>query len=240
MAGDPNLNTTYNLVLELEKSGVDIIELGMPFSDPTADGAVIQEADIRSLKKNTNLKDILKLVKFLRKKTQIPIVLMTYYNPVFHFGQKIFVNQAKSSGIDGLLVVDLIPEEAGDLIKEARRANLDTIFFISPTTTKKRIELVRKLSRGFVYYVSLTGVTGPRDTLPSDIVRYLRSLKRSIRRPVCVGFGISNPNQVKNISRSCDGIIVGSAIVKKIKENIGRKDLAKRVGTFTRGLANPL
>ena len=186
------------------------------------------------------MKDILGLVKSLRKKTQIPIALLSYYNPIFHFGEKQFINRAKSSGIDAVMIVDLIPEEAAGLIKEARKVNLDTIFFVSPTTDKKRIKFINKLSRGFVYYVSLTGVTGTRDKLPKDLIGHLRSLKRIVKKPICVGFGISNPKQVEAISKFCDGVIVGSAIVKKIKENTGKKNSVKKVAKFVKNLAAPL
>ena len=240
MAGDPDMKTTYKLVLELEKSGVDIIELGVPFSDPTADGPIIQEASIRALKRNTNLGDILRLTKNLRKKTQIPIALLGYYNPIFHFGQKRFVEMAKASGIDGLMVVDLIPEEAGELIKQARKSKLDTIFFVSPTTTPKRIKLIGKLARGFVYYVSLTGVTGPRQELPTDLIKHLRFLKRHIKKPICIGFGISSPKQVRAVTKFCDGVIVGSTIVKKIKENMLKKNSVEKVSRFVKNLLAPL
>jgi len=235
-AGYPNLRTTYKLVLEFAKIGVDIIELGVPFSDPMADGPIIQEASQAALKKGVNLNGILNLVKTVRKDIDIPICLMTYYNPVFCFGEEGLARKAAACGVDGIIIPDLPPEEGNSLIKSARRFNLDTIFFISPTSTRERIKFVSGVSRGFIYYVSLTGVTGPRQNLPGDIINNVKKIKKLTHKPVCVGFGVSRPEQVKAIHKIADGVIVGSAIVKKIKENIGKPDLAKRIGKFVSGL----
>ncbi len=231
-AGYPNLKATEKLVLELGHRGVDIIELGVPFSDPMADGPTIQEASFESLKKKTSLSDILKLVKRLRKKSEVVICLMTYYNPIFAFGEEKFVKSAKSAGVDGVIVPDLPPEEAEGLIKLSRSAALDTIFFISPTTSRERIRFIARVSRGFIYYVSLAGVTGARKNLPADLVNRLKEVKKYAKVPVCVGFGVSTNQQVRQIYKIADGVIVGSAIVKKIKENLHNKDLTKRVGDF--------
>ncbi len=237
-AGDPDLATTEKLVLAFEKSGVDMVELGVPFSDPLADGPTIQAASQRSLARGTTLVKILALVKRLRQKTQMPICLMTYYNPVFHFGDEAFVAQAARAGVDGLIIPDLPPQEAGSLIKAARKEDLATIFFLSPTTAHGRIAMVDHASRGFIYYVSIAGVTGARTGLPAKLVQNLKEIKRRVSKPLCVGFGISNKKQVRQLARVCDGVIVGSAIVKEILKNQRRPDLVARVARFVRSLAN--
>lgn len=231
-AGYPNLNLTYKLILEFSRIGVDIVELGVPFSDPIADGPVIQESSQVALDNQINLNDIFSLVKRVRKYTDIPICLMTYYNPIFCFGEERFMNRATAVGVDGVIIPDLPPEEAVSLIKLARKANLDTIFFISPTTTLSRIKFIAKVSRGFIYYVSLTGVTGPRQNLAKDLVTNLKRIKQIISKPVCVGFGVSSSKQIKQIYNLADGVIVGSVIIKKIKENLNKKDLIKILGRF--------
>ena len=235
-AGYPNLNTTEKLILEFSRIGVDIIELGVPFSDPMADGPVIQEASQAALNKNTHLIDILKLVEKVRKVTQIPICLMTYYNPIFVFGEKNFVQAAYSCGVDGVIVPDLPPEEGKSLIKLAQKNKVDIICFISPTTSRERMKYIDSVTKGFIYYVSLTGVTGIRQSLPSDLISNLKTIKKLTSKPLCVGFGVSSPKQIKDIEKFADGVIVGSAIVRSIKENIGKKDLVKRVSSFVSNL----
>ena len=231
-AGYPNLKVTEDLVLAFEKSGVDIIELGVPFSDPLADGPTIQASSQKALSNHTTLEKILSLVFRIRRKSSIPIALMTYYNPIFHFGEKRFVAKAKKAGVDGMIVPDLPPEEAGGLIRAARKSNLSTIFFLSPTTTKERTRKILQVSRGFIYYVSLTGVTGARGVLPADIARHVRAAKRLTAKPICVGFGVSTSTQVKSIAKISDGVIVGSAIISAITKNIGRKNFVKNVSRF--------
>jgi len=231
-AGFPNLSVTEKLIYEFDRIGVDILELGVPFSDPMADGPVIQEASQVALKKNTHLADILKLVKKARKDVSMPICLMTYYNPIFCFPEKQFIAKAKESGVDGLIVPDLPPEEGKSFIKAARAAGLDTIFFLSPTSSIKRIKFISKISSGFIYYVSLTGVTGERNKLSGDIRKNINLIKKYTLKPVCVGFGVSTPGQAREIKRLADGVIIGSAIVKKIKESLNRQDQIKRVSNF--------
>lgn len=231
-AGYPNLDITRKLILEFARVGVDIIELGIPFSDPLADGPIIQEASQAALKKKINIHHILNLVKRVRKYTDIPICLMTYYNPIFCFGEERFVKKAKASGVDGIIIPDLPPEEGRSLARLATKFNLDTIFFLAPTSTLERIKFVSGFSKGFIYYVSLTGVTGPREELPSDLIDNLRMIKKYTTKPVCVGFGVSKPFHVKQVYRIADGVIVGSAIIKKIRENIGKPDLVKRITKF--------
>ncbi|MBL7081521.1 MAG: tryptophan synthase subunit alpha [Candidatus Omnitrophica bacterium] len=237
-AGYPDLKKTFDLVLELENSGTDIIELGVPFSDPMADGVLIQESSSFALKKGVNLHKILDLVKSIRKKSQIPICLMTYYNPIFCFGKEKFLTKACNSGVDGLIIPDLPPEEDTGFLRQARKNNIDTIFFLSPTTLKERISFIDKRSFGFIYYVSLTGVTGTREELSLDLAKNLRIIKRLTEKPVCVGFGISKPGHLRAIFSLADGAIVGSAIIRKIKQNISRPDMVKRVGRFVRKMTN--
>ncbi|MFH0855762.1 MAG: tryptophan synthase subunit alpha [Candidatus Omnitrophota bacterium] len=235
-AGYPNLAVTEKLIYEFDRIGVDILELGVPFSDPMADGPVIQEASQEALKKNTHLADILTLVKRARRKAKIPICLMTYYNPVFCFPEKQFIAKAKESGVDGLIIPDLPPEEGGVFIKSAKIAGLDTIFFLSPTSSLKRIKLISGVSSGFIYYVSVTGVTGARKGLAGDIRKNINLIKSHTGKPVCVGFGISTPGQIREIKRLADGVIIGSAIVRKIKENAGSPNLIKKVSNFVESL----
>ena len=235
-AGFPNFTITKKLVLELEKSGADLIELGVPFSDPLADGPVIQESSRASIESGTNLTKILSLVKSLRKKTEIPLCLMTYYNPVYCFGEQRFVKRAAQAGVDAVIIPDLPPEEGEGFVNLANKVNLHTIFFLAPTSNLKRIKFVSKISGGFIYYVSLTGVTGPRKKLAPDLISNLKRIKKVTKKPLCVGFGVSNPNQIRQIYRLADGVIVGSAVIGRIKKNINSPDLIKKVAGFLRYL----
>lgn len=239
-AGYPDLGTTYKLILELEAAGADIIELGVPFSDPMADGPVIQEASGFALKKGVNLARILDLVKNVRQRTQIPICLMTYYNPVFCYGEERFCRVSLASGVDGVIIPDLPPEEAGSFIGFARKCDLDFICFVSPTTGPKRMRHICNISRGFIYYVSLTGTTGARRDLAPDLIKNLKAIKSCTRKPVCAGFGVSTAEQVKKICAIADGVIVGSAVVSKIKQSLGKADLVKKVGRFVSSLGTVL
>jgi tryptophan synthase alpha chain len=231
-AGYPNLGVTEKLVLELSRIGVDIVELGVPFSDPMADGPIIQESSRLALKNKVNLSSILSLVEKVRAKTGIPICLMTYYNPIFCFGDERFIRRAKACGVDGVIVPDLPPEEASAFIRGASRNQIAMVCFIAPTTAPGRIKYISKIARGFIYYVSLTGVTGTRKKLPADLLAQIRRIKSSSDKPVCVGFGVSNPGQVRQVCKIADGVIVGSAIVKRISQNIGRPDLVKKVSSY--------
>lgn len=239
-AGDPDLKTTEQLVLAFGKAGVDIVELGVPFSDPLADGPTIQAASQRALKKHINLKSILAAVKRIRQKSQIPIALMTYYNPVFHYGEERFARKAKACGVDGLIIPDLPPEEGHNLIRAARQNGLATVFFLAPTTTPRRMKHIVNASTGFIYYVSLTGVTGARQQLPASLTQQVRLAKRLTRKPVCVGFGVSTPAQVRAVAKTADGVIVGSAIVNAIDKNKGKKQLVFNVARFVRKLSKNL
>jgi len=235
-SGYPNLRITKELILEFSRIGVDIVELGVPFSDPMADGQIIQESSQVALKNKINLDDILNLVKEVRKYSQIPLCLMTYYNPIFCFGDERFIKTSRACGVDGVIIPDLPPEEGKSFIKLANHYELDVVCFISPTTSLKRIKHISRIAKGFIYYVSLTGVTGPRKALPKDLKEHLGIIKKITQKPVCVGFGVSLPSQVKEIYKIADGVIIGSAIVKKIKDNIGKHDLAKKVGNFVQNL----
>ena len=232
-AGDPDLGTTEKLVYELDKSGADLIELGIPFSDPIADGPTIQRAAQRALRKNTRLIDVLNLVMNIRSKVKAPIVYMTYYNPIYHFGIEEFTRRAVESGVDGLIVPDLPPDEADELITSAKPAGLDTIFLLAPTSTEERIKLIAEKSTGFIYYVSLTGVTGAREKTEIGVKSALAKIRKQTKMPICVGFGISSPEQVRQIVNfGADGIIVGSAIVSQIEQNLKNPNLVKSVGDF--------
>jgi len=235
-AGYPNLKVTEELVIEFEKAGVDIIELGVPFSDPMADGPEIQNASFEALRNNIRLIDIINLVGRLRRKVNIPILLMTYYNPVFSFGQEKFIKEAVDKGVDGVIIPDFPPDEGKDFIRKAEKAGIYNICFIAPTTSLKRMKMILRLANGFIYYVSLTGVTGARRALSYDLGENVKKLKRHTRLPVCVGFGVSCRDQVRQISGFADGVIVGSAIVSKIRENIKSPYLIKRVVNFVRSL----
>jgi tryptophan synthase alpha chain len=240
-AGDPSLPQTVELVLALEKAGADIIELGVPFSDPLADGPTIQNASFRALRKGTTLPKILAAVKKIRQSSDIPLALMTYYNPVFHFGEPRFVRAAKAAGVDGLIIPDLPVEEAGELRRAALDHDLSTVFFLAPTTAKARMPLIVRASTGFIYFLSVTGVTGARTAVPADLKQNIRLARRYTNKPICVGFGISTPQQVRSVAGIADGVIVGSAIVKEIEKNALRADLVARVAgfvqTLTRGLS---
>ena len=239
-AGDPNLSTTEKLVYALEEAGVDMIELGVAFSDPIAEGPIIQAASQRALKNHTNLKDVLALVARVRRRSQIPIAFMTYYNLIFHFGDAAFVAAAVKAGVDGVIIPDLPPEEASDLRKAAQKQNFSTVFFMAPTTTDERLKKVVKASTGFLYYVSLTGVTGVRTELSQTIGSDVKRARRLTDKPVCVGFGISTPEHVRSVGKVADGVIVGSAIVKEIQKNAGKKDIVKNVSNYVRTLVSAL
>jgi len=229
MAGDPHLQATEVLVSSITEAGADMIELGIPFSDPIADGPIIQSASLRALRNGVNVKEILSLAKRL-KRIDTPLILMTYFNPVFRFGLRDFAEACRNSGVDGVIIPDLAPEEAGTWIQEARRRDLDTIFLIAPTSPPHRIKWINRCSRGFIYYVSVTGVTGTRERLPEDLEFALRQAREKTRKPLAVGFGISTPEQARAVSRLADGVVVGSALVKVIEENLKSPALPDKVG----------
>jgi len=239
-AGDPCLEDTYKIVLEMERQGADIIELGIPFSDPIADGPVIQASSNRALEKRTNLNKILLLVKDLRKKTDIPIVFLSYYNPIFHYGIEKFVEDAVKSGVDGVIVADLPPEEAKEIKIFSSKKGLDTIFLAAPTSLKERLHKIAEASTVFIYCVSVAGVTGARNSLAQSLKRRVVDIKKLTDRPVAVGFGISNIQTAKWVASFADGVIVGSAIVKVIQDNLEKKDLISKVGKLVKDLASAI
>ena len=235
MAGDPTLEETETYVQQLAGAGADVVELGVPFSDPIADGPIIQQAAERALRSGTTLKKILATVRSLRTKTQIPLVLMAYYNSIFRYGEAAFCRDAAAAGVDGLIVPDMPPEEAGTIHPVAEAAGLDVIFLLAPTSTAKRETAVARLSRGFIYYVSLTGITGAKLTDKADVEKKVREIRGYTKTPVAVGFGIATPEDAREVARIADGVIVGSALVKLIAAG-GHAVLTDRLSAFTRSL----
>lgn len=238
MAGDPDIATTKELIIAMEKAGCDMIELGSPFSDPLADGPVIQKAVIRSLKHRTSIEDVLGLVADVRKSSKIPLILMTYYNLIFKYGEERFANAAAAAGLDGIILPDLPPEEAGTLIPAAKKAGLDIIFLLAPTSTDERIKLAARASQGFIYYVSLTGVTGAHLGMQTAAIRdAIAKIKAVSDKPVAVGFGIATPDQAAQVaSWGADAVIVGSALVKVVEGNIESADLVVKASEFVKSL----
>jgi len=235
-AGDPNLKKTEAVIDALENAGVDIIELGVPFSDPMADGPVIQKSGERALKSGTSLKGILALVKKIRRRSQVPILLMGYYNPVFHYGEEKFYRDAKQAGVDGALWVDLPPEAGESARRAAVKHDIAQIFLLAPTSDQRRVEVVKKRGKGFIYYVAVTGITGA--TLKTQLSSH-QALKRLLKGrsvPVCVGFGVKTPEQASQVAKLADGVVVGTAFVRLFEEHpfpkalSQLKSLASRIG----------
>ncbi len=233
-AGDPNLETTARIILELEKSGADIIELGVPFSDPMADGLVIQRASERALKNRVTVRDCLELVREVRKQSDIPIVLFSYLNPLLSIEN--LGTEVSSAGVDGILVTDFVPEEAGEYIKEMREANINTIFLVAPTSTNERLKLIADACTGFVYAVSRAGVTGVRQSLAESAAILVERVRRFTALPVAVGFGVSTGDHVAEVWQHADAAVVGSRIVAEIEQYANDSDLVARVGDLTKGL----
>ncbi|MCS7203035.1 MAG: tryptophan synthase subunit alpha [Thermodesulfovibrio sp.] len=216
MAGDPNLEETEKRLKLLEEEKADLVELGVPFTDPLADGPTIQAAAYRALKSGTTLKKILDFLKALN--ISVPIVLMTYLNPVFCYGIERFFKDAKNASVSGVIFPDLTVEESEQYVKYAKKYEIDTIFLVAPTSTPKRVSKIVKASTGFVYYVSITGITGAALRLDKDFKKHIGYV-RSFGKPVCIGFGVSTPEEARYVAQFADGVIVGSAIVKKFYEN---------------------
>ena len=228
-AGDPDIETTRQIVLNIEKAGADIVELGVPFSDPLADGPSIQESSMRALKHGTNVRDILNLVKSIRTESEIPIILMSYYNPILHYGLKNFAEDAKKAGVDGMIITDLTPEESDDWLSVSKAGEIDTIFLLAPTSTDDRIKKVAQLCSGFIYCVSRTGVTGVRDSAPKEIRELVDNIRVRTDKPVAVGFGISKPEHAKAMCEFADGIIVGSVLVNMIAAETGKPNMMNEI-----------
>ena len=227
VGGDPDLGTSADLVAALVDAGADIIEIGVPFSDPIADGPVNQRAASRALEAGTTLSGILDLVARHRSRSDVPIVLFSYFNPLFVRGATQFASQAADSGVDGVLCVDLPPAEAAASFAPALREQaIDTIFLLSPTSTRQRVDEVSDAASGFVYYVSRTGVTGVQSELEKELGREVKRVRRRLKLPLAVGFGISTVDQVAGVAKIADGVVVGSALVRLVEEHHGNPDLA--------------
>lgn len=239
-AGDPSAKVTEKLIPELERAGCDILELGVPFSDPMADGLTNQKAAERALAGGITLREILDIVRKIRHKSNVPIVLFTYLNPVFRYGLIEFAKDAQSAGVDGVLVLDLPVEESREYKKILAASGLKMIYLLAPTSTEERIKLVCRYASGFIYYVSRTGVTGIRESVERSVKQEVIKIKQFTKLPVVVGFGISKPKHVKEVVKYSDGVVVGSAIVKQIEANLKRSSLVPNVCRFVKSLTKVL
>jgi len=217
-AGDPNINKTVEFILEIERSGADLIEIGIPFSDPVAEGPVIEAANIRALKNNVTVRDVFEVVRKVREKSNVPLVLLTYLNPVYFFGYEKFFAECNAVGVDGIIIPDLPFEECREVGDVAQKHGVDLISLITPTSAQ-RIEMIAKNAKGFLYFVSSLGVTGVRSEIVTDTKNIVESVKKVTDTPIAIGFGISTPAQATELSKNADGVIVGSAIVKIIEEH---------------------
>jgi len=237
-AGDPDLETTRRLALEFEKAGVDVLELGVPFSDPLADGLVNQLAAQRGLESGTTPPRVLETVSAIRRESRLPIVLYIYFNLIHRIGLERFIQDAGKAGVDGLLVLDLPPEESGNYEALMRAAGLCNIYLVAPTTPEERIELIVKRGAGFIYYVSREGVTGMQQRVSDTIATMTAKIRAHTGLPIAVGFGISTPEQARTAAESAEAIVVGSAVVNQIAEHGKSPDLVKRAGVFVKTLAD--
>jgi tryptophan synthase alpha chain len=239
-AGDPSLAHTVDLVLALERGGADLIELGVPFSDPIADGPVIQRASERALQAGATLAKLLETVREIRRQSEIPLLLFSYLNPLLRYGFDNLARDAAAAGIDGVLLTDLSVEEAAEPVSRLRSRSLDTVFLAAPTSSERRLRLVAEHSSGFVYLVSRTGVTGEQSSLAASAASLTQRMRRLTPLPLALGFGVSTPQQVAEVARLADGVVVGSAIVKLIETNSAAPDLPAKLEAFTRQLTAPL
>jgi tryptophan synthase alpha chain len=239
-AGDPDLDKAREIILDLEEAGVDCVEIGVPFSDPTADGPIIQAASQRALKHGTTLAGILAMIQSIRKRSEIPIVLFGYYNPILSYGPERFAARAKEAGVDGILVVDLPPEEAPELRQYTDPAGIDFIALIAPTTSNERVKQIAAHATGFLYYISITGVTGTAKPRIAEVKKDVERIRRVTRLPLAIGFGISTPEQAKEIAHYADGIVVGSALVKMIEENSKKADFVSVVSQYAREMKHAI
>jgi tryptophan synthase alpha chain len=237
--GDPDLETTEALLVELSNAGATVIELGVPFSDPMADGPVIQRASERALKHGFGLEDLLAVVSRARKSIDTPIILFSYFNPLLQFGLHRLAKTAREAKVDGVLVTDLTPEESAGVSNELRANELDLIFLIAPTSTDERLELIAKHASGFIYAVSRAGVTGTRETLSAEAEKLVNRVRKFSNLPVAVGFGISNRDQVVDVQRYADAVVVGSAIVMEVERVAGAPNVPAQIGDFVRDLLPP-
>ena len=238
-AGDPDIDTTVSLVLEMEKSGADIVELGIPYSDPVADGEVIQASSQRALYKGIKIKDIMKAVQAIRKHSSIPLVYLVYYNCIFKYGIERFIKECNESGIDGLIIPDLPLEERGEIIEFANENNVYIIPMVAPTS-EERIKSILKQGRGFVYCVSINSVTGTRDKISTDLSSYMNLIKEYSHIPKAIGFGVSNAEMAKSFAKYAEGVIVGSAIIKRIAAASSKEEAIKEAAAFVKELKEAL
>ena len=238
-AGDPDIATTELLLIELAAAGADIIELGVPFSDPVADGEVIQRASERALRNGVTLRDALACAARAKQRIDVPIVLFSYFNPLLKFGEQKLAKEAKQAGVDGVLVTDLIPEEAQSWTETLVQFDLDPIFLVAPTTSDERLARIAQQASGFIYAVSRAGVTGARDEMSRDAKALVKRVRSVSALPVAVGFGISTAEQVREVWRFADAAVIGSAIVSQIQKLADSRDLVKHVGEFARSLIAP-
>jgi tryptophan synthase alpha chain len=236
VAGDPDLETTLRIIPELERAGSNIIELGIPFSDPVADGPTIQRASSRALRHRYRLSDYLNAVKALRRETEVPILLFSYFNPIFQYGLESLTHDAQVAGVDGILITDMIPEESQQYCASMEQNDLDCVFLATPTSSDERIASIAACSRGFLYVVSRTGVTGAQQSLSGEIAPTVQRVRRHTSLPVAVGFGISKPEQVRAVWEISDGAVVGSAIVSVMESATDPEEIPSRVGSFCRHL----
>jgi tryptophan synthase alpha chain len=219
MAGDPSLEATKEIIVMFEECGADIVEIGIPFSDPLADGPTIQNASERALANGVTLKRVISHIEDIRRAVRLPLVIMTYFNPIYKYGISEFLRDAKHAGIDGMIVPDFPPDEAKDYITQSKKAGLDTIFLLAPTSTEKRIKIVTNASSGFIYYVSITGITGSNLLLDGSMDVLIGKIRQYTKKPVAVGFGVSTPDDAAKVAKIADGVIVGTAIVKRLNED---------------------
>jgi tryptophan synthase alpha chain len=239
-AGDPSLAQTVDLVLALERGGADLIELGVPFSDPIADGPVIQRASERALRAGATLPKLLETVREIRRHSQVPLLLFSYLNPLLRYGFDNLARDAAAAGIDGVLLTDLSVEEAAEPVSRLRSQSLDTVFLAAPTSSERRLKLVAEHSSGFVYLVSRTGVTGEQVSVAASAASLTARMRQLTQLPLALGFGVSTPAQVKEVAQLADGVVVGSALVKFIEAHAFAPDLAAQLEAFTRHLTAPL
>ena len=235
-AGDPDLATTEQLLIALSQTGATVIELGVPFSDPMADGPIIQRASERALKHGFGIDELLDVVSRTRKSIDTPIILFSYFNPLLQFGIDRLATTAKQAGVDGVLVTDLTPEESAPIAEQLRTSELDLIFLVAPTSTDERLELIAKRASGFIYAVSRAGVTGTRETVSAEAEKLVNRVRKFSNLPVAVGFGISNRDQVIDVQRYADAVVVGSAIVLELERVAGEADVSSRIADFVRNL----
>ncbi len=236
MAGDPDLETTIRLIPELENADSHIIELGIPFSDPVADGPTIQRAGARALSHGYRISDYLRAVEEIRKQTAVPLLLFSYFNPIFQYGIELLARDARTAGIDGILITDMTPEESAQYCACMEKHDLDCVFLVAPTSSEERVARIAECSRGFVYVVSRAGITGARQELSATIFPTVERVRKCTQLPVAVGFGISKPEHVQAVWEISDGAVVGSAIVAEMEKIADPREIPARIGKFCRWL----